>query len=125
MNPPEAAGQALAALGPIPRDAGGPVFPAAWAARAFALAVALNERGLFSWSEWAEALGAATAQADDRDPADPEAYWRCWLAALEELLARKAVARPAELAELQEAWRRAAEATPHGEPVELAAGRSE
>ena len=35
-----------------------PVFAEPWQAQAFALAVALNERGLFSWTEWAETLGA-------------------------------------------------------------------
>lgn len=123
MNPPDAAEVALGRLGPIPRDSDGPVFPAAWAARAFALAVALNERRLFSWSEWADALGAAIAQAEDRAPADPEAYWRCWLAALERILAAKQLARPADLLDLQQAWRRAAEATPHGQPIELSVGR--
>ena len=32
------------------------VFAEPWQAEAFALAVALHEKGLFSWSEWAEAL---------------------------------------------------------------------
>ena len=123
MNPPEAAEIALAGLGPIPRDADGPVFPVAWAARAFALSVALNERGLFSWSEWAETLGAAIAGADETDPADPEAYWCCWLTALEQILAAKRLAEGTDLQDLQQAWRRAAEATLHGQPIELAAGR--
>ena len=121
MSPFEAGDAALAA---IPRVAGGlmdePVFPAPWAARAFALAVALNERGLFTWSEWAEALGAALRDAPG---SDPEAYWRCWLAALEDMLRRKQVAVATELPELQDAWRRAAERTPHGEPIELLRGR--
>ncbi len=121
MRRPEIA--ELAVLGPIPRDADGPVFPAPWAARAFAMAVALNEDGYFGCSEWAEALGAALANADAADPADPEAYWRCWLTALEAMLDAKQVARPADLLALQGAWRRAAEATPHGRPIELDAGR--
>ena len=33
-----------------------PVFSEPWQAEAFALVVALHERGLFSWAEWAEAL---------------------------------------------------------------------
>ena len=107
---------ALPGLAAIPREEDGPVFPAPWAARAFALAVALNERGVFSWSEWAEALGAALA-AERGD--DPEACWRAWLAALEAVLGRRGVAGAPELAELQQAWREAAEATPHGQAVEL------
>jgi nitrile hydratase accessory protein len=122
LSGPEGAGAALASVASIPRDAEGPVFPAPWAARAFALAVALNERGLFTWREWSEALGAAVARTPDADAADPEAYWRAWLAALEEVLASKKVAEAADLRSLQEAWRRAAEATPHGHPIELSAG---
>lgn len=120
MSGPDAAEVALAGFGPIPLGADGPVFPAPWAARAFALAVALNERGAFAWSEWAAALAAALADGDD-DPADPEAYWRCWLAALEKVLAAKQLARPGDLLDLQDAWRRAAEATPHGQPIILPA----
>ena len=41
----------------IPRDEHGPVFGAPWEAEAFALAVSLNERGLFTWKEWAATLG--------------------------------------------------------------------
>ncbi len=35
-----------------------PVFGAPWHARVFALALALHERGVFSWGEWATALAA-------------------------------------------------------------------
>jgi hypothetical protein len=41
----------------IPRDEHGPVFRAPWEAEAFALAVSLKERGLFTWNEWAATLG--------------------------------------------------------------------
>ena len=41
----------------IPRNSDGPVFNAPWEAEAFALAVSLNERGVFSWAEWAQVLG--------------------------------------------------------------------
>ena len=121
MSAPES-GTYLAGIGAIPREADGPVFPAPWAARAFALAVALNERGLFTWSEWSERLGAALARSGE-DHSEPEAYWRAWLAALEAILAAKQLARAADLAVLQDAWRRAAEATPHGQPIELPSGR--
>ena len=42
-----------------------------------------------------------------------------WLAALERLLIAKGVASGAELRDLAEAWRAAAEATPHGQPIVL------
>jgi nitrile hydratase accessory protein len=103
----------------IPRGADGPVFPAPWAARGFALAVALEAKGVFTWVEWAETLGPAVAAETAADPGDAEAYWRAWLTALERLLAAKRVAAPETLLDLKDAWRRAAEATPHGEPIEL------
>ena len=117
MNRPDPAKAALAALASIPRDDDGPVFPAPWAARAFAFTLALHERDIFTWPQWAEALGAAIKNG--QHDSDPETYWLCWLNALEALLAVKAVAEPSELANLRAAWRQAAEETPHGEPVEL------
>lgn len=121
MSAHDSAG-ALQAVASIPRDADGPVFPTPWAARAFAIAVALHEQGLFSWSEWAETLAASIARGDEADGSDPEAYWRAWLSALEAILRRADVADGGDLLRLQDAWRRAAERTPHGEPVELARG---
>ncbi len=121
MSAPEAEA-ALAGTAPIPRDRDGPVFPTPWAARAFALAVALNQAGVFAWSEWAELLGAELRSPERQGSADPEDYWRAWLAALEKILGRKQLAGSADLQALQEAWRRAAEATPHGREIQLSAG---
>lgn len=119
MSAPDRSAAALRAVSSIPRSEDGPVFPSPWAARAFALTLALQERGVFSWGEWAEVLGAAVAREAAEDPSDPEAYWRSWLAALEAVLASKRLAGAEDLADLKEAWRRAAEATPHGEAIEL------
>jgi len=55
--------EALEKVAPIPRESDGPVFPAPWAARAFAMAVAMHERGVFSWGEWSKTLGAHVAAA--------------------------------------------------------------
>ncbi len=117
MSQPDGAARALAAVPSIPRDDDGPVFPAPWAARAFAFTLALHERDVFTWPQWAEALGVAIAEG--QHDSDPESYWLCWLGALEALLAAKAVAHPSELVSLRAAWREAAAATPHGEPIEL------
>ena len=108
------------ALPGLPRDAAGPVFGEPWEAQAFALAVALHERGVFSWPEWAAALGEEIRRAQaagDRDTG--ETYYRHWLAALERLVAEKGVADSATLARYAAAWGRAAERTPHGTPIEL------
>src|SRR5581483_3460572 len=53
-----AARQATSAVPSIPCDAEGPVFREPWEAQAFAMALALHERGVFTWAEWAETLGA-------------------------------------------------------------------
>ena len=48
-----AAAQATSAVPDIPCDAEGPVFREPWEAQAFAMALTLHERGLFTWNEWA------------------------------------------------------------------------
>jgi nitrile hydratase accessory protein len=113
----EATETALGDVRSIPRDGDDPVFPAPWAATAFAMTVALHERGLFTWAEWAERLGRAIADAGE--DSDPEAYWHCWLAALEDTVTTGGIAAAGALGELQAAWRHAASATPHGEPIVL------
>ncbi len=94
-----------------------PVFAEPWQAEAFALTVALHGKGLFSWSEWAEALSAEVKQPGAAS--DGHDYYVHWLAALEKLLARKGVAGKTEVDELAAAWERAAHATPHGKPILL------
>lgn len=86
-------------------------FAEPWQAQAFAMTVALHERGLFTWPEWAAALGSAVRREAD--------YYTAWLAALEGLLAERGVAAPADVDTLAAAWTRAAEATPHGMPITL------
>jgi nitrile hydratase accessory protein len=111
----------VAALPEIPRDAAGPVFREPWEAQAFAMAVALNERGVFTWTEWAAALAAEIKAAQAAgDPDTGETYYRHWLAALEKLVASKALASRIELTTRRDQWDRAARATPHGRPIELA-----
>ena len=96
-----AAARATQEVPSIPRDADGPVFREPWEAQAFALAVALHERGLFTWSEWAAALGAEIKRAQAAgDPDTGETYYLHWLAALERLVAEKGVATPRDAAPL-------------------------
>ena len=99
-----------------------PVFREPWEAHAFALAVSLHQRGLFTWPEWAAALAAEIAAAQARGDADlGDTYYHHWLAALEGLVAAKGASSPAELARCQQAWNRAADRTPHGKPIDLRA----
>jgi nitrile hydratase accessory protein len=104
----------LSVLPAIPRDDDGPVFREPWEARAFAMAVSLHQRGVFTWTEWAAALAREIA-ADD-GAAD---YYMLWLRALERLVEEKGVATAAALLDTAEAWKFAAEHTPHGRPIEL------
>ena len=100
-----------------------PVFAQPWMAQAFALTLALHQRGLFSWPEWADALSAQIAAAAQRGDADlGDTYYQHWLAALEQLVARKGAASGAELQRHAQAWAHAAERTPHGQPLALAPG---
>jgi nitrile hydratase accessory protein len=117
---PSAARRAAEALPSIPCDAEGPVFREPWEAQAFALAVALHERGLFTWSEWAAALAEEIRHAQaGGDPDTGETYYFHWLATLERMVARKNVTDPATLRRYHDAWDRAADRTPHGLPIEL------
>jgi nitrile hydratase accessory protein len=110
----------LAALPQIPRDATGPVFREPWEAQAFAMAIALHERGIFTWTEWAAALAVEIKVAQGQGDADTgESYYHHWLAALEKLVVAKALSSAAELATRRDQWERAARATPHGQPIEL------
>ncbi|WP_424628609.1 nitrile hydratase accessory protein [Bradyrhizobium sp. SYSU BS000235] len=115
-----AAAQATAALPGIPHDDEGPVFREPWEARAFAMAVALHGRGVFTWPEWADALAREIKQAQAEGDADTgETYYRHWLATLEKLVASKNVATETILHRYRDAWDHAADRTPHGQPIEL------
>ena len=112
----------LAALPPLPRDEGGPVFAEPWQAQAFALAVRLSAQGHFTWKEWAAALAAELKAAADRgEPDDGSRYYQHWLAALEGLVIAKQLTAGAALLARKEAWADAYRHTPHGQPVELGA----
>jgi nitrile hydratase accessory protein len=104
----------------LPRDAGGPVFNAPWEAQAFALTLALYERGVFSWREWAQTLAEVIAQVRERgEPDTGEHYYRHWLAALERISAAKGLVTTGGLDARREEWEAAARRTPHGLPIEL------
>ena len=109
-----------AALQPIRRGEGEPLFAEPWEAQALALAIALQQAGCFSASEWAEALGTAIRRAQAAgDPDDGSTYYHHVLAALEQLVQEKNIASTDLLAARKAAWIAAYERTPHGKPVEL------
>jgi nitrile hydratase accessory protein len=97
------------------------VFAAPWEAQAFAMAVALHQRGLFTWEQWAETLSREIGRTPKLgEPDDGRGYYACWLRALERIVVEKGVASAGMLAVLRERWDEAARTTPHGEPVTLA-----
>lgn len=63
---------------------GDPVFAEPWQAAVFAMTVRLHEQGVFSWSEWTEALSTELYKPGRRP--DGSDYYECWVAALSRLL---------------------------------------
>lgn len=99
------------------------VFREPWEAHAFAMAVRLHEQGVFTWPEWAVTLAEEVDRAQMLgDPDTGETYYHHWLAALERLVAEKGAASIDEQEQTRDAWRQAADRTPHGRPIELLPG---
>lgn len=109
---------ALTGLG----DVNATAFSAPWEAQAFAMAVLLHEKGLFTWAEWADVLSAEIRQAQRLGDSDNgRTYYTHWLNALERLVVAKGVASAGLLGILKDRWDDAAHSTAHGEPVLLQA----
>ncbi len=120
---PIAAKQATEQVASIPHDNKGPVFREPWEAQAFAIALALQQQGLFSWSEWAATLGDEIRKAQAAgDPDTGATYYHHWLNAIERMVAEKGLTDGDALMRYRKAWGRAAERTPHGSPIELRGG---
>lgn len=110
----------LATVPGIPCEGEAPVFAEPWQAQAFAMALALQQRGVFTWNEWAHELGCQIEAAIARgDPDDGTTYYRHWLSTLEQLVARKGIASPETLDRYYQAWDHAAGRTAHGQTIEL------
>jgi nitrile hydratase accessory protein len=121
LNPKSALRAAIAVPG-VARDTDGPVFKEPWEAQAFAMTLALHDRGLFTWNEWAATLADEIKRAQAAgDPDTGETYYQHWLKALERLVAEKGVTNGETLTRYRDAWDHAADRTPHGQPIELKA----
>ena len=70
-----------------PRSNGELVFAEPWEGRAFGLAMALTDRGVVSYDVFRDALIARIAAWESAQHAEPYSYYRCWLQALEQVLA--------------------------------------
>ena len=107
-------------LSAIPAGERAPTFNEPWEAQTFAIAVALHRRGLFTWNEWTTTLGREIADAQARgDPDTGATCYRHWLAAIERLVRDKGIASEQTLIHYRDAWHKAADRTPHGEPIVL------
>jgi nitrile hydratase accessory protein len=80
----------------VPRRNGELVFDEPWQGRAFAMAIALHEAGLFAWEEFRRELIARIAEAEAAGAFD---YYEAWLAAFERVLAAKGVVGAEEIEE--------------------------
>jgi nitrile hydratase accessory protein len=117
---PLAVRRAIAAAPSIPHDTEGPVFREPWEAQAFAMALALYDRKLFTWPEWAATLADEIKKAQAAgDPDTGGTYYRHWLNALERIVAEKGATDAVTLKKYFDAWDHAADRTPHGTPIEL------
>jgi cobaltochelatase CobN len=82
----------------LPRKNGELVFEEPWHGRAFGMAVALHEAGLYEWEEFRQELIRHIGLAERRG--GRFVYYESWLAALESVLASKGAVPPADLEEV-------------------------
>ncbi len=67
-------------FGPVEREENEPVFHEKWEGRAFGIAVAMNEDGLYNWREFRDKLVKEIAAAGKTTPKPPtmNSGWRHW-----------------------------------------------
>ncbi len=127
MSDPRAtlAGIAAQCRGTLPLPTGAadaPVFAEPWQAQAFAMAVQLHAKGVFTWPQWAQALSQTIAEARvTGDPDDGSNYYQHWVNALERLVLTQGLGTAEQVHRFEHAWEAAATRTPHGEPIEVQA----
>jgi len=86
------------------------------------LTVRLSAEGHFTWAEWATTLSEEFRAAAARGEADDGTrYYEHWLGALEKLVTARGLSTASALVQRKNAWTSAYMATPHGQPVRLAA----
>jgi nitrile hydratase accessory protein len=110
------------ALKPLASVDGEAAFDEPWQAEALAIADTLVQNGMFSAGTWSAALGEALRNAEAGGASDDQqTYYQCVVTALESLIAQHSeIDRPAMSAKRDD-WKQAYLATPHGQPVKLAA----
>ncbi len=97
-----------------------PVFQHPWHAQVFALTLALNESGRFTWPEWVARFSEMLAQHGlDKELDGGDDYFNAWLETLEMILAEDGAAPAPEVDRYRDDWERAYLGTPHGAVVRL------
>jgi len=81
----------------LPRKNGELVFEEPWHGRAFGMAIALYESGRFQWEEFRQELIAQIRAMEQQG--GKVAYYEAWLAALENVLAKKGIVGRADIEE--------------------------
>ena len=78
---------------PLPRqptDNGEVVFDSPWQARAFAMAVKLNESGELDWKIWTQRFSSRIERFETQgEITSSDDYYRLWLETLEEIVLAK------------------------------------
>jgi nitrile hydratase accessory protein len=81
-----------------PRSNGELVFREPWESRAFGLAVTLHAGGAFEWEDFRQELIAAVGRWEADHPSGVGwSYYRCWLEALERVLAAEGMVAPGDV----------------------------
>ncbi len=92
---PDQAISSMTGAAALPRKNGELVFAEPWEGRAFGLAVALNESGVYDWPDFSDRLIEETA--DDENQGLHGGYYQRWVRALERLALDRVLITPAEL----------------------------
>lgn len=101
-------------------DAPAPVFEEPWHAQVFAITVALNEAGVFQWTDWTNRFGATLKQHGlTHELNGGSDYFHAWIETLEDFLADQKIAPSSDLQVLKSAWKQAYLQTSHGQPVKI------
>jgi len=92
-------------------------FPEPWTAQVFALTVHLCETGVISWDDWTERLSAKLHEPGRR--LDGTDYYDGWTETLCDILLDRGTLDRRDILRFQNLWQKAAEKTPHGQPILL------
>jgi len=85
----------------IPRKNGELVFETPWESRAFGIAVALSERGVYDWEEFRQGLIAEIGESERKNfpSGGTWNYYELWTTSLEKLLLEKGIVKKEEMAQ--------------------------